>query len=625
MRSTFIVFFFQFLTVLVFSQEVLNDLVVNPALVNKKPQASYKSAKAARELPFFDDFSIISGYPTNELWQDFNVFVNETYGINPPSIGVATFDGVNSQGFVYEHLSENPSLADELTSQPINLSAANPNTTYLSFYYQPQGHGNAPEYNDSLVLNVIVNDTVIRIWHANGTDYKSFKKDSLGIPEGRPDTLEFKLVYLKLDNPLFFTDNFQLQFANYVSIADLNNQSMRTNSDHWNIDCIKLDDGRSPSETIFKDLAMVKPSTLFMRDYSSIPWNHFKSTITGQLNNVMFFVRNNDSEPRSLTQLIVNVKDLNTGTLNDYYIGQKNMNPFENSGEDLSWNFTSSPIDWYPADSAVFEITGEIKTDTEDSIDNNFSSRIINFKNYYAYDDGTAESAYGVDNSRARVAYQYEIQQGDSLKAVQMYFVRPLSEEAGVQSFTLCVWDDYNGKPGDVILKESGKHPIYSDNLDEFVTISFDSTLYLEGTFYIGWEQNTDLMMNVGYDANTSRQKKLFYNISSVWYESEFKGSLMMRPVFNADPLVTSISEKPTNKTLQVAPNPSNGSLHIINQSEFTFGTVTIFNYLGKKVFEKQMNTSETLDVSHLINGMYIITFAPENDTPVSTRLILTK
>jgi hypothetical protein len=150
-------------------------------------------------------------------------------------------------------------------------------------------------------------------------------------------------------------------------------------------------------------------------------------------------------------------------------------------------------------------------------------------------------------------------------------------------------------------------------------------TLYLEGTFYIGWEQNTDLMMNVGYDANTSRQKKLFYNISSVWYESEFKGSLMMRPVFNADPLVTSISEKPTNKTLQVAPNPSNGSLHIINQSEFTFGTVTIFNYLGKKVFEKQMNTSETLDVSHLINGMYIITFAPENDTPVSTRLILTK
>lgn len=625
MRRTFVIFFFQFITIAVFSQEVLNDLFVNPALVNKKPLASYKSAKAALELPFFDDFSVISGYPSNELWQDYNVFINETYGINPPSIGVATFDAVNAQGFVYGHLTDKSSLADTLTSQPIDLSTANPNTTYLSFYYQPQGYGNAPEFNDSLVLNVILNDTVIRIWHANGTEYKFFKRDSLGISDDRPDTLEFKLVHLKLDNPLFFTDNFQLQFANYVSIADINNQSKRTNCDHWHIDYIKLDDGRTPADTIFNDLAMVKPSTSFMKDYSSVPWSHFKSTINNQLSDLIFYVRNNYSTRQSLNQLVVNVKDVNKGTLNDYYIGQRNMNPFENSGEGLLWNFTSSPIDWYPADSADFEITGELKTSTIDAFDNNFSSRMVKFKDYYAYDDGTAESTYGVDNNRARIAYRYDLGKGDSLKAVQMYFVRPLSEEAGVQTFTLCIWDDYNKEPGDVILKESGKRPIYSDNLNEFVTIPFDSTLYLEGTFYIGWEQNTDLMMNVGYDANTIRQKKLFYNISSVWYESEFKGSLMMRPVFSASPLVNSIAEKQTNKILQIAPNPSNGSLRIINQAEFTYGTIIIFNYLGKKVVEQQINTSETLDVSHLINGMYIITFIPEKGTPTSTRLILTK
>ena len=48
-------------------------------------------------------------------------------------------------------------------------------STYLSFYYQPQGYGNAPEYNDSLILQVISKGKTYPIWYSNGIDYESFK------------------------------------------------------------------------------------------------------------------------------------------------------------------------------------------------------------------------------------------------------------------------------------------------------------------------------------------------------------------------------------------------------------------------------------------------------------------
>ena len=79
---------------------------------------------------------INSFYPDSNLWQDNSVFINRNYGVNPITIGVATFDGLNSNGRAYDMTftgtdSEN---ADTLSSQLIDLSDAD--TAYFMFYYQ---------------------------------------------------------------------------------------------------------------------------------------------------------------------------------------------------------------------------------------------------------------------------------------------------------------------------------------------------------------------------------------------------------------------------------------------------------------------------------------------------------
>jgi hypothetical protein len=626
MKIIFIICFL-LLGTISFSQEVLNDLFVNPVLTQKAQQteALFKSAKIPLSLPFYDDFSQEDVYPSDKLWESKNVFINSSYAIGPPSIGVATFDAIDAHGYVYESMSETPSPADTLMSKSIDLSSADKDSTWLSFYYQPQGYGNAPEYNDSLILQFISNGNVYNVWYANGTDFKSFKNDSLGIPDDRPDTLEFKLVHLKLDKPEYFTSDFKLRFINYASITGLFNPSGRTNADHWNIDYIYLNDGRSKGDTVAKDLAMVAPPTLFMKNYSSVPWQHFESAVDKELTDMYFSIRNNDSIRRNINQIIINIKDLDKGTISDFYIGHSTIMPFYNNSN-LLWNFTHSPIEWYEADKTSFKISGELKTGEADTMSNNYSSQIVTYDNYYAYDDGTAEKAYGVDADRAKVAYKYTTYLGDSLRAVQMYFVRNKEEYSSVQSFTLCVWDDYNGVPGNIILKETGKEPKYTDNLNEFVTIKLDNPVYLEGTFYIGWQQTSDLLMNVGFDANTIRNNRLFYFVNSQWYGSDFKGSLMMRPVFSLDKLPQSVdNNKVTACNLDIYPNPCEQSFTLSVNNNFYSGKLNILDFSGRIIYRKKVTASETINVEFLNGGIYLVTLTSESGKLFTTKLIISK
>ncbi|OQA99361.1 MAG: hypothetical protein BWY22_00479 [Bacteroidetes bacterium ADurb.Bin217] len=75
------------------------------------------------ELPFFDDFSYPYSQPLSQNWIDSYVFVNKSFGKNTFTIGVATFDALDDKGKLYSHVSSNPSIADYLTSQPINLES----------------------------------------------------------------------------------------------------------------------------------------------------------------------------------------------------------------------------------------------------------------------------------------------------------------------------------------------------------------------------------------------------------------------------------------------------------------------------------------------------------------------
>ena len=115
----------------------------------------------ARFLPFFDDFSQSNVYPDSTKWTDNNALVNDGFTLCPPNRNGITLDVLDANGRVYDFAISNAFVAEYLTSVRIRLDsvmepeprALTPaDSLYLSFYYQPQGNGNAPEEQDSLVL-----------------------------------------------------------------------------------------------------------------------------------------------------------------------------------------------------------------------------------------------------------------------------------------------------------------------------------------------------------------------------------------------------------------------------------------------------------------------------------------
>lgn len=167
----YIVFLLAFLCLnTMMAQEILTGLTRNPLMMGQ-PQVKTRNVTPVT-LPFFDDFSNYTGAPKSSLWADRQAFVNNTYPLIPPTIGVVTLDALDENGLMYPHAETMPFGADTLTSNPIRLDYNNvyhrpmqiSDSLYFSFYYQPGGAsrsyppveweriGDHPESGDSLVL-----------------------------------------------------------------------------------------------------------------------------------------------------------------------------------------------------------------------------------------------------------------------------------------------------------------------------------------------------------------------------------------------------------------------------------------------------------------------------------------
>ena len=72
----------------------------------------------------------------DKLWIDQDVFINDNYAINPWTIGVATFDGLDETGYPHDWTGSGATgWADDLTSKPIDLSTYSVgDSIYISFF-----------------------------------------------------------------------------------------------------------------------------------------------------------------------------------------------------------------------------------------------------------------------------------------------------------------------------------------------------------------------------------------------------------------------------------------------------------------------------------------------------------
>ena len=247
----------------------------------------------ARFLPFFDDFSHSNVYPDSTKWTDNNVLVNDGFPLCPPNRNGATFDVLDADGRVYNYAISNAFVAEYLTSVRIRLDsimepeprALTPaDSVYLSFYYQPQGNGNSPETQDSLVLQF---GTTTEHQEFLFLDYQNYS--IADIRAGRGFATKFGAIQIAglaigvdghgvqhIRDVKYFRNDFYFRFYNYASIVNGSLPANRSNEDNWNIDFVYLNINRTMDDTDYPMLTFSGQRPSFFNRYQSIPYRQYR-------------------------------------------------------------------------------------------------------------------------------------------------------------------------------------------------------------------------------------------------------------------------------------------------------------------------------------------------------------
>ena len=125
-------------------------------------------------------------------------------------------------------------------------------------------------------------------------------------------------------------------------------------------------------------------------------------------------------------------------------------------------------------DSVTFCFMNVIKSKPGDNKNNDTLKHLQKFDSHYAYDDGVAEFAYGINVQGAKMAYQFELNTADSLRMIQIYFA-PMQNNVSNIPFYLLVWDNNNGIPGNILHRDT-VYPFYAEN-EERRSISFNAKI----------------------------------------------------------------------------------------------------------------------------------------------------
>lgn len=538
---------------------------------------------------------------SSALWKDNFVFHNYTMAKNPWTLGVATFDGLDETGYPYLINSTMSSWADVLHSKPIDMTGVTPTSeVYLSFLYQREGFGDAPELTDSLTLEFYSpsNNQWFHIWSTNGGPVEDFKK-----------------VHIKIQDPAFFENGFQFRFMNFGRLAG--------SLDHFHLDYVHLRAGSGPADTLFKDFAFVYPINSFLKDFTAVPWDHYRNNPTDKMSDsVLFTVRNgsNITENSQSGSAWVEYNGTSEGTflLSDYEL--TNHDPATNYAPLTTFasyhNFsTGYRFDENKAgDSQTFKLRATASVPFSQLTINDSTLGYQVFSNYYAYDDGSAEQAYGVNGAQAMVAYQFTPYEADSIIGVSMHFV-PTVQDVTNKLFLLTVWDDNNGKPGSKIYEDDfffPRNPEYGYGQNAFVNYYLQDTMKLavNGTFYVGWRQIDDAKFGIGLDRNINNKDKIFYSVNggSSWLNTSYEASLMVRPIFSTalDQTLSVPTVKADKKyTFKAFPNPTSNELTIETDHPMYIGA-SLFSMSGQLL--KSVSADEkTLQLSNLSEGIYLL------------------
>ena len=442
----------------------------------------------------------------------------------------------------------------------------------------------------------------------------------------------FKQVMIPITDEQYFRDNFQFRFRNFASLdqdawTGSNIVGWSSNCDQWNIDYIRLDLNRTKNDLYPNDVAFVSPSISSLKEYQAMPWKQFRSSdmIThfhNDLSNLSNTVKNTYYTFNIVKnhQQTIYVSPLNNENANPYYPnGLHTYEHHANPALEMSYEYDG-------ADSALFTITHVFSMVGGNDVCKSNDTSVFEqkFYNYYAYDDGTAEAGYcllsTMTNPQASFAVKFTLAEPDTLQAVRIWFNHTLNDE-NVAPFTLMVWDDQNGFPGNVLYEMPSQLPGFEDDYLDFVPYYLEEPLAVSGTFYVGFYQNHDIQLNIGFDQNNDARGKFFYRTAADWIESFYKGAPMIRPVVGKS--FDHSSVKPYNKLsdIKLYPNPTHDKLFVQRDFEDEELHYQILNIYGQCLESGQLQSDE-LSLAPYADGVYFVKFFSKNK-PVKTEKII--
>jgi hypothetical protein len=592
------------------------------------PNARQQAFDTVLTLPFWDDFSQpvtdAAGFtiPDTLHWQlppKPGVLVNTGLGIAPPSVGVASFDGVDARGAAYDTAADRSALSDQLISHPINLALvpeAERSSVFLSFFWQPQGRGELPESaGDSLRLQFKTadNTTWVTVWSQMGGE--SLVTDV------------FTQVVLAVSNPAYFHEGFQFRFQSFSRPSAA--------FDTWNIDYVYLNKGRSANDVAYPDAAITSLPTSPFGEYTQVPMKQFRADPSRYLSGSSVQYYNLRSQPVGTTfeAFINDALSGQTYRLSDsanalsplptafdrrtIAVGAPIADAFDLTQDSL---FIQSEFYIETGDqprvasiSAEGDTTFNLSVDYRDN-DTVRASFVIN--ETLAYDDGTAEFGLELNQTGGRVAYQFVVPEEDLLTDVEIHF--PNLAENQETRFRLLIWKSLTDPArGEVVLRESDVlFTRRASRSNQFVTYQLESPVAVQDTFYVGYQQeSTDQFLIVGFDKNTNTNKRIFYSVSNDWVQSnDLQGSLMIRPRFDREraQLVTDLPDdevSPPNN-LTVFPNPTTGLVRV----QGAYDQLRVVDLLGREV-PILTRPDNTVDLSPYPAGIYVFRFTSGTQT----------
>ena len=561
--------------------EPIRDVTSHKPIIYKK---NTQAVEDTLELPFWDDFSAVGNVPDSSRWLlGQTVHISRTSAILPPTLGVASFDGADGRGVPYMLTNQN-GWCDSLISQSIDLSQITANdSVYLTFFIQRGGLAEPPEKTDSLVVwfrdSTTSYPTYRQVWSAGG---------------GQP-TASFQCVHLLIQDPAYFHAGFQIRFqakgAQYAYF------------DVWHLDYVFLNKNRTAADTFFADKAIVMPLNSIYEPYTAIPQKHYKNLNPTGNTPVSTIINNLSGSAETVSIETLLFDSLASRTLTGNTTQQQQFTV--SSPATIPWQ----PFDFQNIDTTMLLTVRHHIPANDLLIQNNTAYSFFRVDSILAYDDGEAETGFGMNTARG--FGQQLVRMGnevDSLRAVWMCFVPQLGVIEG-KGFKFTVWKDPH--PDSILYEQyGGMNVSYGEGRNNYIRLSLDSIIPLPDTCWIGLTQPDNVPIGVGFDLNRNAGTTIFRDSLGSWQPFFVNGSLMIRPELSGTPLVLSRYNENT-PVWKLAPNPASDYFWITSSDIFHPNiSLSIQNAMGQKISAESIFEGNRIGcfISDLPSGWYFVT-----------------